>query len=486
MIKKVKNVLQDLASERALLAGLAQYGLEVLLDVDFINESCFTDPSNQIIYTCVYQSIINGDKVELSSILSKATELGFAQLLEKQEEISYIRSLFNMPVHKDNISTYAAKLAKLRIVRDIRRTLQACDSKLEGLNGNEDINEIMAIIETPIQDAVSEIYNKSSNKPILMGDDIEEYLDHLAENPTEMVGISTGFTPFDMAIGGGLRRKCVDVVGARMKVGKTLFGEAVGLHVAGKLGIPVLMMDTEMDQKGHLNRLLANISNVEINDVQTGKFSMNEIDDKNVRLAAQKIKGMPFSYINVSGQPFETILSIARQWIYKEVGFDENGNTKDCVIIYDYLKMMTSDGINESMKEYQALGFQITQLHNFCVKFDVPCLTFIQLNRDGITKESTDVASGSDRILWLCTSFSIFKEKSQEEQAEDRAAGMSVPYNRKLVPIISRYGGGLSEGDYINIKMAGKYGRLECGLTRNQMLKSGPPNDNPPTNISDI
>jgi replicative DNA helicase len=485
MIKK-KNDLSDVASERAVLAGLCQYGFDVLLDIDFVNTACFSDSTNQIIFECVRDSIMDGHKVELSSILSKANELGFASLLEKQEEVSYIRSLFNMPVHKDNIPTYAAKLAKLRIVKDIRRTLKACDSKLESLNGNEDISDIMAIIETPIQDAVSEIYNKSSNKPVRMGDDIDDYLDHLADNPTEMVGIPTGFTAFDHAIGGGLRRKCVDVVGARMKVGKTLFGEAVGLHVAGKLGIPVLMMDTEMDKNGHLNRMLANLGNVEINDVQTGRFGMNEIDDLNVRKAARQIKGMPFDYINVSGQPFETILSIARQWIYKEVGFDENGNTKDCLIIYDYLKMMTSDGINESMKEYQALGFQITQLHNFCVKYDVPCLTFIQLNRDGITKESTDVASGSDRILWLCTSFSIFKEKSVEEQADDRAMGMTVPYNRKLVPIISRYGGGLSEGDYINIKMAGKYGRLECGLTRNQLKQSGPINDNPPTDISTV
>jgi replicative DNA helicase len=481
-----KKEVIDVASERALLAGLCQYGFDVLLDVDFVDTACFSDPTNQIIFECVRDSILSGNKVELSSILSKASELGFSSILEKNEEISYLRSLFNMPVHKENVTTYAAKLAKMRIVRDIRKTLKACDTKLSELSGNEDVNEIMAIVESPIQDAVSEIYNKSSNKPIKMGDNVDEYLQHLIDNPADMLGIPTGFTDFDLAIGGGLRRKCVDVVGARMKVGKTFFGEQVAINVSSR-GIPVLMLDTEMDQKGHLNRILANLSNVKTEDVQTGKFAYSEIDEGRVRQAAKTIKGLPFSYINVSGQPFETIMSIARQWIYKEVGFDENGNTKDCVIIYDYLKMMTADGISESMKEYQALGFQITQLHNFCVKYDVPCLTFIQLNRDGITKESTDVASGSDRILWLCTSFSIFKEKSPEEQADDRAAGLSSPYNRKLVPIISRYGGGLSEGDYINIRMNGAYGRLENGPTRNKLMKSGPDkNDHSPTDISTL
>ena len=129
---------------------------------------------------------------------------------------------------------------------------------------------------------------------------------------------------------------------------------------------------------------------------------------------------------------------------------------------------MGSEGISSSMQEYQVLGFQITQLHNFMVKYDVPCLSFVQLNRDGITKESTDVVSGSDRLIWLCTSFSIFKMKSEEEIAEDRVENG----NRKLVPVVSRHGEGLDDGDYVSMKMFGKIGRLQEGMTRNELHNS--------------
>ena len=126
---------------------------------------------------------------------------------------------------------------------------------------------------------------------------------------------------------------------------------------------------------------------------------------------------------------------------------------------------MGSEGISSSMQEYQVLGFQITKLHNFMVKYDAPCLAFVQLNRDGITKESTDVVSGSDRLIWLCTSFSIFKLKSDEEVADD-----GVDYgNRKLVPVVARHGEGLDDGDYISMKMFGKYGRIDEGMTRNEI-----------------
>ena len=154
-----------------------------------------------------------------------------------------------------------------------------------------------------------------------------------------------------------------------------------------------------------------------------------------------------------------------RKWIYQHVGFDENGVTKDCLIVYDYLKLMGSEGINASMQEYQVLGFQITKLHNFCVKYDVPCLSFVQLNRDGITRESTDVVSGSDRLIWLCTSFSIFKMKSEEEIVTDGPDNG----NRKLVPIVARHGEGLEDGDYVSMKMFGKYGRIQEGETRNEI-----------------
>ena len=102
------------------------------------------------------------------------------------------------------------------------------------------------------------------------------------------------------------------------------------------------------------------------------------------------------------------------------------------------------------------------------VKYDVPCLSFVQLNRDGITKESTDVVSGSDRLIWLCTSFSIFKMKSEEEVAEDKVENG----NRKLVPVVSRHGEGLDDGDYVSMKMFGKIGRLEEGMTRNELHNS--------------
>jgi len=465
MPKKITRKLEDLAAERAVLSALCQYGLDAYLEIDFISSQSFTDPTNQLIFDCIYSSITENTRVELSSILSAANDLGVYDQINTKDEIGFIRSLFNFPIHKENVGVHAAKIAKLKLARDLKRTLKACENDLNSITGDEDIMEIVAKIEEPLLEATGDIYQSSRKKTEVLGDGVQDHVQYLSENVSDFVGIPSGFRRFDEAIGGGLRRKCVDLVAARPKVGKSMFGDEVALHVAGELDIPVLMLDTEMAKEDHYNRILANLSGIEINRIATGRFSENEIDKEKVFTAAEKLEKIPYHYISIAGESFENILSQMRKWIYQHVGFDEDGQTKDCLIIYDYLKLMGSEGISSVMQEYQVLGFQITKLHNFMVKYDVPCLSFVQLNRDGITRESTDVVSGSDRLIWLCTSFSIFKMKSDEEVATDGVDNG----NRKLVPIVARHGAGLDDGDYVCMTMHGRFGRIEEGQTRNEI-----------------
>ena len=469
MPKKInKSTLQDAAAESAVLAGLCQYGLDCYLDIDFITADHFNDEMNQILFNCIHKSISNNSKVELSSILSAANDLGVQEHVNSKQEISFIRSLFNFPIHKENAGIHAAKIAKLKLARDLKKTQKACENDLKSISGDEDIMDLISKVEEPILDATSDIYQESSNQTELIGQDLDEYVQYLIDNPSDFAGIPSGFTQFDIAIGGGLRRKSVDLIAARPKVGKSMFGDAVAMHVSSELNIPVLVLDTEMSKKDHHNRMLACLSGVEINKITTGRFAQSEIDKEKVLAAKDRLKEIPYHYISIAGESFENILGKMRKWIYQHVGFDENGKTKDCLIVYDYLKLMGSESISSSMQEYQVLGFQITKLHNFCVKYDVPCLSFVQLNRDGITKESTDVVSGSDRLIWLCTSFSIFKMKSEEEVADDGIENG----NRKLVPVVARHGQMLDTGDYISMNMYGSIGKIVENSTRNEIHNS--------------
>ena len=454
----MQNILNDAAAERAVLSGLCQYGTQAFVDVDdVVTSASFVHESNQAIYKCLCKALDQSDQIDLSSILSAATELNLHETLSDKKELEYLRSIFNFPIHLENVRKHAIKIRKLEFARQIQKQVKQIYTDVAEISGDETVDEILSLAENPIFELSNAVNSGKSDKPVPLGEDVEEYIQHLTENPMDMMGIPSGFGRYDTSIGGGFRRKCVDLIAARPKVGKSMFADNVAMHIASDLNIPVLMLDTEMSKEDHLNRILAGLSGMEINYIATGKFAHSAIDTEKLERASEKLKNIPYEYISIAGKSFEETISIMRRWIAQTVGFDENGRTNDCMIIYDYLKLMTSDSISSSLQEFQVLGFQITSLHNFCVQYDCPCLSFVQLNRDGITKESTDVVSGSDRLIWLCTSFSIFKSKSEEE--------------------VARHGSGLADGDYINVKMRGEVGKIEEGVTRNELKKSSRTND---------
>ena len=805
-MSKIESNLQNIASERAVLAGLFQHGQESLIEVElFVGEDSFTLDANKVLYKCISHALKDKETAGYADILSSAKSLDLDEYVERNDILKHISGIMNTPIHIDNVGEHAKKLKKLEFARKVQSELRTIYSDLNKVTGDESINEILSVAESPIQNICLSYIKEDEMTPQLIGDDIDAYLDHLQDNTGKSIGITTGLSEFDKAIGGGLRRKCVDLIAARPKAlrhgslvytpdgpvnienievgdivlhptrgsttvthiwphenidiyrihfkdgdtvdccqdhiwhvyktygkkkeelkttkellcdmtygknnkykwnvplpkkvefneravsidpyvmgillgdgsvsnntcvyhtmdkeihdymvtyanslgldvkidnkqegnkatsyringfqdklretgifghncynkfipkeyiyntvevrlsvlaglldtdgdctidsrsgnsrtrfgsvslqlcsdvkeivqslggicsinktqtacngkvfdsyrcevrlpegvnpfrlsrkaekftgrkigelkrtivkiekickdnarcltlsdndglfmtdnyvvthntGKSVFADNVALHVTKTHNIPVLMLDTEMSKEDHINRLLANLSETEINEIASGNFFNDDHKKDKVSQVAKVIKEIPYDYISIAGRPFEETLSIAKRWLIKKVGYDENGVLNDCLIIYDYLKLMTSNSINNNLAEFQVLGFQITSLHNFCVENDCPCLSFVQLNRDGITKESTDVVSGSDRLVWLCTSFSIFKDKTEEERLTD---GITCG-NKKLIPIVSRHGPGIEDEGYICLQMDGQYAKIrELGTIR--------------------
>ena len=805
-MSKIETSLKNVASERAVLAGLFQYGRESLIEVELLlNEDSFTLDTNKVLYKCILDALKNKETAGYTDILSSAKSLNLDEYIEKNDALKHMSGIMNTPIHIDNILEHAKKLKRLEFARKVQSELRTIYTELNKVTGDESINEILSLAEAPIQNICLSYIKEDDLSPKAIGDDIDAYIEHLQNNQGKSIGITTGMPSFDKAIGGGLRRKCVDLVAARPKAlrdgslvytkngpkkiedirigdnilhpfsgetfvtniwphknidifrihfrdgdyvdccedhlwhvqkrygnrkkelkttsellsditygsqkrykwdiplpsptnfeekklpldpyfvgvllgdgsvsnnscvyhtadeeihlfmsnyanslgyevkidqnnlnnkcvsyrinsiqpllreigifghncydkfipkdyiynsidvrlsilaglldtdgdctvdlrsnnsrtrfcsvsiklcegvkeivqslgglcsivpqitkcnskefasfrceirlprgmnpfrlsrkaknftgrkigilkrtvvkiekvgvdnarcltlsnddglfmtdnyvvthntGKSCYGDNVALYIANTHKIPVLMLDTEMSQQDHVNRLLANLSEVEINEIASGNFFADPEKKDRVMHGSKTLKDIPYDYISIAGRPFEETLSIAKRWLIKKVGYDENGVLNDCVIIYDYLKLMTSNSINNNLAEFQVLGFQITALHNFCVENDVPCLSFVQLNRDGITKETTDVVSGSDRLVWLCTSFSIFKDKTDEERITD---GINCG-NKKLIPVVSRHGPGIEDNGYICLQMDGKYAKIkELGTIR--------------------
>ena len=118
----------------------------------------------------------------------------------------------NLDVALENVRSHAVKLRKLEIARDIRTRAKRVISDIGEVTGEETVDQLISIGEKPFFELSSSLHSSVEDKPVNISEDIDDYICHLEENPSDMIGISSGFPRFDKAIGGGFRRKCVDLI----------------------------------------------------------------------------------------------------------------------------------------------------------------------------------------------------------------------------------------------------------------------------------
>jgi len=455
-------MFSDLHSEQAVLGGFIKYGKDAYVDVQgILNEECFHEEFNQTLYKVCSDILTKSDKVDLASIAISAKNLNIKFNKNEQETI---KKLFNYPVELENVRRFAQKLRKLEIAEKLYFEIDHAKDRVSEVTGEEKLDDILKIVEEPLYQFCHNVGISQENEAEHLNIGLSDYLSDLETNPVDQLGTPTGFIYLDRALGGGVIPGGFALIGARQKVGKTTLADQIALNSSLLYQVPTLMLDTEMFKKKHWYRIIANLTGINVDIIRTGQYVKDPFSLQKVRQAQQTIESSKYFYKNVAGKSFSEILGVARRWLYKEVGLDSNGFTKPAMIVLDYFKLSKGDS-GESKKEYELIGYQAGELSDFCIKYNLPAVAFVQLNRQGIDKESEDVISQSDRLGWSCTSFTIFKKKSKEEMQED---GLHNG-NRKLIPLFTRDGEPVDEGDYINAKFEGEYARVTELGTKSQV-----------------
>jgi len=462
MANKTNAILQDSGMERAILAGITTYGCECFFEVeDIIGVTDFYWIHNQELFKIFAHLVHVGDikDFDIPSIQAAAKMLGYDNFVSGGKYSEYLDAIMSETnTSQDNVMSMVVAVYKLSLARQGFMAANAVCNNLKSITGAEDVDTIIGAIEEPIFEFTGKTMSQG-NGVVSLGQQYSNSMKALEDTPQDIVGLPTGFPAWDTAVGGGLRPATVNVVGARPKQGKSFFCLNVARNVAEN-GIPVLYLDTELTSDAQLHRLASMVSNVDLNHIETGNFKYEENESKAIWECQEHIENLSIDHFSVAGLAPQAIMSIARRWLSKTVGFNSNGSANPCLIVYDYIKLMDDGGLkNNNLQEYQLLGFLITSLHNFAVKFKLPVLATVQLNRDGVDKEGAEVISGSDRVVWLCSNFTILKPKTQAELNEDPPSNGT----KKLLVTDTRYGPGMPNGEYINIKDQLHIGKLSEG-----------------------
>jgi replicative DNA helicase len=447
---ETKTKFSDIGGERALLATIIKNGKDSFIDCSSIlTQSDFALPVNRVLFSCL-EKLANDENCimfDTESIKLKANNLGLGQFFKTQKDQEYLELLNVGAFPHENIQLFSLNLKKLAIIRELGDKYTEAQSYLNSLTGDEDLAVILSKAEGYVSEFTSGVSSSDSLESLV--DNIDEYIQEMTEKePINQVGLPVGFPLWEQAIGGGPRPATIAVIVSRAKTGKSWVAINMADNMA-KLNIPVLYLDSELTSTYQKDRLISLESGCPIKLWETRQFQKYPQYVQAVKDAGQRIKGIPFTYKNIGGMSCPEALLFARRWLIKSVGFNAQGQANDCCIIYDYLKLTDENHLSKFTPEYIRLGLYITGMHNFALKYNVPFITFAQSNRQGIDGNDTDIVAGSDRILWLCSSLSILKNKD----TTDAELGCGWEHgNKKLYVAETRQGAGLpDEGDYINL-----------------------------------
>lgn len=415
---KIKEMFCRPTDERALIAYCMK-------DLSHYFAVCTKLTPADFLYTqhemtmLLFEALIakGAEKFETNLIIAEATANGVIDVIGG---IKYIKTISSMQVDDGNFDIYFKAVLEASTKYKLHTILTEKINRIEK-NAKDGLEsaDLLSSVETSILDL--SMMGLNINEPINLGDGLEDYINALRYNKIELSGLSTGYPIFDKQIDGMVPGTLL-VIAARKKQGKSTLLSNIAVHVAYRLGIPVLYVDTELSFPEWRSRTLATISGVKERDIKHGGYDDIQYN-KLMKASALIDKGKLF-HEYMPGYSVDKLVALYKKYKHKE---------KIGLIVFDYLKEPDSSSVDKQRKEYQILGDVTTKLKDLAGQLNIPALTAVQLNR------TNDIAD-SDRIARYADVICFWGDRDKEEIQE---GGLECG-SHKLVIKDTRRGGATS------------------------------------------
>lgn len=330
--------------------------------------------------------------------------------------LEYVTILEESLIPTDNLKLFVEKVKQsytrrmlLNIVWDVKDFVMS--DKAEVLNPSE----LVGYVEEKITDLSANMASES--EVYKMGSNTDEVLKERAENPSQIPGLEVGWTQYDRYTNGGQAGDLI-IVCAPSKTGKsvTLTNWATKLAITDK--IPILYIDTEMNEREQEDRILSNVSGIPYDEIISGLYVVDTVNGKaqekiaKINMAKEKLKQGNYYHIYLPHFDIAKVTSLTRKF---QLQFGVSA------LFFDYIKIPSNSANFKQMQEYQALGFFTSGLKDLAGLLKIPVFTACQSNRNDIDGESPNESDigGSYRILQLASKLMFLKNKTPERIAKD-------------------------------------------------------------------
>jgi replicative DNA helicase len=461
----------NIAAEKVLLAGIVAYPDKLFEYVEHLGDQDFTHEATRMTFEAMRSLIIDKEASTLTKakIVAEAKSLGHHNYLSATRGGQWIDELLDesQKIAEPEVSSLFLAVKRQTLIAGYQSSFEEMRKYLTSTD--DPLSTIISSVENSVVTNVS-LLDHGENQSIKLTDGIWDFIDELAEKPGH-IGLDLGYPVWQESIG-QLRNGSVTLVVATAKSGKSQFALRAA-YTAAKKGLPVLLLDSELNEHDQRIRIAGMASQVPYQYIETGLWRMSldqlkehgitdpqqmiEIQGAGRRLRDQELRDrvlrLPIKYQSISGMDMKDVLPHIRRWLLTEVKPTRDGMTPQCLIVYDYIKLATIDeDMRRGIAEWQKHGINVGQLHEMMKKYNVPCLAFGQTNNE-LTGGFKQVAGGK-RISENVTSITLLKKKTDDERALD-SVGSHI-----FDPLGARYGIGGNDNRHINFNADLSFGHF--------------------------
>lgn len=357
---------QNIEAEQSLLGSLMLDPDAIFKVSDFLMVKDFYKGNHQKIYEVMLALMEKREAIDLLSVSAKLKE---KKLLKEIGGKSYLTSLVNSVPTSSHVKEYANIICKKRVLRDLINYGQEIS-----VSGYEEDKDVEILIDEAERKIFSIAQGNSKKNFTALKDNLEDAfnrLEHLSTKEGQARGVPTGFTDLDNILS-GLQKSDLIILAARPSMGKSALASNIAKNVAIKNNTPVGLFSLEMSVDQIVDRLIADISGINLWKLRTGnlKKSGDNNDFVRIRESFEELSKLPI-YIDESISFNVMQMRTMARRLQAEKGLG--------LIIVDYLQLMQPRSERASMVEQMT---EISrELKKLAKELDVPVLALSQLSR---------------------------------------------------------------------------------------------------------
>ena len=370
-------------SEMALLGGLLLDNRAWDLVADILTESDFYRYEHRLVFTAIAELVNANRPADVITVWSRLESTGKGA---EVGGINYLASLAQYVPSAANIRRHAETVRERSVLRHlISASDEIATSSFNPMGrpvaeiADEAERKIFNIIEA--RGSEGDEWESMEQMVVRELDRIQEQSAGNDERAAEY--IPTGLTEWDDMLDGGLRPGQLVIVGGRPSMGKSALADAVALHAAVNLGLPVGKFSMEMENEEGAQRALSSVGKVPMHALRRPE-SMSDIDWSNLTAGVEKLAKVPFYSNDTGGLNINQIRTKARV-LKRKRGLR--------LLVVDYLQLMTGTD-TRAPRTYQ-LEEASRGLKSLAKELGIPIIALVQVGR-GVEKEVNPMPKMSD------------------------------------------------------------------------------------------